>query len=322
MQLNEFTNIFNLHFDTAFPIEMHTIHEGETVHDRKGWYTPKLKDSASKVNSLYNFSKVSDRGCAIYQRAKRDYINALDTAKRNYNSKKIKKAHNKSRMAWSLINSNINMKIKVRKDIIIKSRGEPIMSQQDIADTFNTYFGSSANELLKLNPPRQHAITTSNSKTNKTIFLRPIQRKELAEILDKISKKHSAGFDEIPCNLLKYVGAYIAGPLIHILNRSLSDGIFPSSLKKTKIIPVYKKKGDPEEVENYRPIAILSAFSKIFETAMYTRIESFIMSNAILNNSQHGFTKGRSTTSALTGFITNVLEALDNNKPAIGIFYD
>ena len=57
---------------------------------------------------------------------------------------------------------------------------------------------------------------------------------------------------------------YIVSPLIHIFNLPLSSGIFPNSLKIAKIVPIHKR-DDPSLIENYRPISILPAISKILE---------------------------------------------------------
>jgi hypothetical protein len=75
---------------------------------------------------------------------------------------------------------------------------------------------------------------------------------------------------------------------------SISTGVYPSKLKMAKIIPIFKN-GDKLDVNNYRPIYLLSNFNKIFEKLMCQRMESFIESNDILSSSQYGFYKGYST---------------------------
>ena len=58
------------------------------------------------------------------------------------------------------------------------------------------------------------------------------------------------------------------------MNLSIQNGVFPSKLKHAKIIPVYKD-DDETDPGNYRPISLLSNFSKIFETFMYKRLKHF-----------------------------------------------
>ena len=53
-------------------------------------------------------------------------------------------------------------------------------------------------------------------------------------------------------------------PLKHIVNLSLSTGEVPLLMKTAKVVPIFKS-GDPTDVNNYRPISLLSSFGKILE---------------------------------------------------------
>ena len=57
--------------------------------------------------------------------------------------------------------------------------------------------------------------------------------------------------------------------------------MFPHRLKIAKVIPVFKK-GDRAKLSNYRPISLLSIFSKTFEKLVYKRLISYIDQNQIL----------------------------------------
>jgi len=76
--------------------------------------------------------------------------------------------------------------------------------------------------------------------------------------------------------------------LSKLINLSFSSGTLPSLLKVAKVIPVYKK-GSPFEVENYRPISLLSNLDKIFQKLMHKRVISFLESHKILYSFQFGF---------------------------------
>ena len=69
------------------------------------------------------------------------------------------------------------------------------------------------------------------------------------------------------------VEGFIA-PLTHIINMSITQGIFPDELKLARVIPVYKC-NDKQTLSNYRPISILTLISKVLETAMYKSISKF-----------------------------------------------
>ena len=89
----------------------------------------------------------------------------------------------------------------------------------------------------------------------------------------------------------------IPDALLSIINLSLSSGVFPDRLKISKIIPIFKS-DNASLAQNYRPISILPAFSKIFERAVYNRIFQFLVDNDILFKHQFGFRPGHSTSHA------------------------
>ena len=75
-------------------------------------------------------------------------------------------------------------------------------------------------------------------------------------------------------------------------------------------------------MSNYRPISLLTSFSKIFEKVIYNRIQKHITVNNILADEQYGFRNNSSTESASFNLINNILDALNNNMLVGGIFCD
>ena len=64
--------------------------------------------------------------------------------------------------------------------------------------------------------------------------------------------------------------------------------IFPDLCKLAKVIPLFKK-DNPLLCENYRPISLLTVYSKIFEKVIYTRMYNFLDSNNLIYERQFGF---------------------------------
>jgi Notch-like protein len=76
--------------------------------------------------------------------------------------------------------------------------------------------------------------------------------------------KNSHEYDGITTKMLKVSAPYISSPLNYICNKSTRPGTFPTRLKFTIVKPLFKK-GNKENMANYRPISLLSSFSKVFE---------------------------------------------------------
>ena len=86
------------------------------------------------------------------------------------------------------------------------------------------------------------------------------------------------------------------------------------------MIPIFKN-GDNQDISNYRPISILSFFSKIFEKTMYNHLINFIDKNKILYKYQFGFRKLHSKNHAIISLVEKVNNALDSVKILIGVFW-
>ena len=68
----------------------------------------------------------------------------------------------------------------------------------------------------------------------------------------------------------KSIDNYIM-PLTHVINKSLKEGVFPSELKLAKVVPIFKA-GATNKITHYRPIYVLSFFSKVFEKIIYHKL--------------------------------------------------
>ena len=110
-------------------------------------------------------------------------------------------------------------------------------------------------------------------------------------------KNSCAGWDAIPAYIMKMcINMYIK-LLTHIIESSFKEGVFPSELKLAKVVQIFKS-GDSSKITNYRPISVLSFFSKVFERVMYNHITDFIDSLNVLYKYQFGFRHKHSTQQA------------------------
>ena len=101
-------------------------------------------------------------------------------------------------------------------------------------------------------------------KTNCTLRFEPITVDTKSRISNDLKPKTSTGVDSVSNKLLKFVKNVISGPLSIIINQMLKSGIFPDSLKISKIVPLYKK-DDDTNLSIYRPISLLPSISKILK---------------------------------------------------------
>ena len=110
---------------------------------------------------------------------------------------------------------------------------------------------------------------------NKSFFLSPASPREIFDIILSFDIKKSLGPNSMPIYILKISNNFLSNVLADIINLSFKTGIFPDLCKLVKIIPIFKK-DDPMLCINYRPISLLSIYSKIFEKLIYSRIYYFL----------------------------------------------
>jgi len=99
------------------------------------------------------------------------------------------------------------------------------------------------------------------------------------------------------------------------------SGTFPTRLKYAIVKPLLKK-GDKENVANYRPISLLTSFSKVFKRIIYDSLLKHIETNYILAVERFSFRTSSSTEKASCKLTDNILNALNNRLMVGGIFCD
>ena len=174
----------------------------------------------------------------------------------------------------------------------------------------------------KIPPPDKTNASKSNPCVSpKSIFLSPTTEEELLDITSEIKPSTSCGIDGISPSILKQVMPNIVKPVMYIFNLSMSTGIVPSQLKVARVIPIFKS-GDSHSFNNYRPISILPALSKILEKLVYSRIIVFVNKHNILTPAQFGFRPKHSTYMAINELYDKITSALDHKLCTVGNFLD
>ena len=145
---------------------------------------------------------------------------------------------------------------------------------------------------------------------------------EVLLLLESIDIKKSFGLGKVHPLLLSSAAPVIYSPLTYVFNLSLKQGIFPDSLKVAKVIPIFKQ-GSRSLCNNYRPISVLSALSKIFERPYILNqlIFHFNTENVLVSN-QFGFRAGKTTNDCLVDLVNNITKATDEGSYAVSIFLD
>ena len=200
------------------------------------------------------------------------YINYRDSVstkvkqcRDQYFKSKLQENSGNPKSTWATINEVLG-----RKGFVSNIPIETNNSNMTEPDFINDYFVTSAESLQHDNSGGVPFETFMNPPQQQSLYLKPISEEELTKYILSIKTK-ACGIDEVSPVIVKLCAQHIVQPLAHIINLSFKTGVFPSTLKEAKIIPVHKK-GKKSKVENKRPVSILSVFSKVFEFSIFSSL--------------------------------------------------
>ena len=243
--------------------------------------------------------------------------------KREYYFKLFKKSCNNTKATWKTINQILCRVKKKVNNLCIEIDGDQVFDKEKIVNAFNDYFVHIGDSIVNSLPDAQNNYSDflPQKEYPHSMFMSQIECHEILEIVQHLDKNKSPGYDGINVDILKKTILLFVDPLCNIFNSSLQNGVFPHKFKLAKIAPIFKK-GDKHSLNNYRPISVLSTFSKIFEKLIYTRLMSFLCKRKILYDRQYGFRKSHSSYMALLDFTNTISQAFENKQFMIGIFLD
>jgi hypothetical protein len=201
-----------------------------------------------------------------YQRI---YRKVISVARQRENDRIIQRSINNSKTLWQIIKKESGNSFIEIENISLETDSVLVTNPQDISHQFNKFFVNSVDKLIYLNKNcnNDHATVKDLIQNPNVLFLAPVTEEEVLKVTSKLKTKISAGFNEILDMIVKQCIQFIKKPLTFIFNLSLSSGTFPNQMKIAKVCPIFKK-GQKQNITNYRPISVLSVFSKILETLM------------------------------------------------------
>lgn len=322
---NLFLENYLVAFNTAFPLKETKINN--KFLKKEPWMTEGiLKSSINKSKLLKNKLKnPSDLNIHLYKEYCRLYNKVIRNAKRAYFADKLNVVKNDSKKTWQVIRNALHK--NPPSHLVPDSfniNGTIVTDKDKIATSFNSYFttiGQTVSENVPLSPTHFGKYLTENHPYS--FFFCPVEPVELVNTAKKLKPKTSHGFDEISTKLMKESMELIAIPLTHIFNLSFSSGIVPDKLKIAKVIPIFKS-GDKQLFNNYRPISLLPAFSKLLEKLVCKRILCYFEKFDLLYQHQYGFRAKHGTVHPILHLLKHIAEETDKtaSNKTLAVFLD
>lgn len=270
----------------------------------------KLKKEKKPYDKLTSkIEKINEKLVAATDKAVTAYYDEL------FNNDDIKKI-------WNGINQVIGNKSKHKKIKLIE-KGCLISDDTKTASTFKLHFDKISKSL---DAGVDHTVNFNKFSTlkriEKSLFLLPTDPSEIQSIIKNLTVCKASGFDGISVKIVKLLCEELSGPLSLLINNILDSSIYPDALKVAIVHPIYKRDGDKNDKDNYRPISVLSILNKIVEIVLLDRLENFLTKNGVFDKNQFSFRKKSGTDLALTELFHHINSALEKKRMIGLVFVD
>ena len=236
---------------------------------------------------------------------------------RKYNANKELELVRKNNLGsfYNFVRNKLNTRTTINE--IIKPDGTLAVSEQDIAETLNNFFGSVFTADDGSAPEVDSSVNPLSVSFNSVTFTPTI----VSKALKNLKPSTSAGPDGLPNILLRNCSNSLALPLCHIFDTSFKDSKLPSSWKIANVLPIHKK-GCTSDSNNYRPISLTSTCCRVMERIINDCLLNYLLTNKLITKYQHGFIRNKSTCTNLLESVYDWSLNLQNHAGTDIIYFD
>lgn len=262
----------------------------DTLNTLKTEKNKKLNEIRSKIAATPTLKKTFRRQI---RRTLNEFYRAIRMAKSKYLDSLVEESF--QNQDWNIFQKITKTKPSSNIPFLRGANGKPVESWDENFNIFkDQFFTESINQ-------------SSHQQDPSTIPIPPdfieIQIHEMKATLNEMSDK-SPGPDKIPLIYLCQTWDTISPILCTIYNGCIKFGHHPEIWKFTETI-ILPKPGKPDYgvAKAYRPIALSTFFTRVFESLMTKRLTHFMEINNLFSEDQHGFRKHHNTTDGLLKLI-------------------
>jgi len=277
------------------------------------WITKPLRTMLSKQHRLYkNYKR---HGFKPEDKLRVDAFReecriAVETSKENhikYLGSKLANNLTSKKTYWKIINKIIN-KCKGTKIPPIIFNHNVITNFIDKVNLFATFFSEQCTPITTTS-----VLPNLTHVTNSRFDDIDISDNEILSLIRNLNISKAFGPDGISPRMLHICDESVVLPLSIIYRNIIRTGIYPDIWKLANVIPVHKK-GDKQNIKNYRPISLLPVCGKMFEKILFNQLYSYFTSNHLITKNQSGFRAGDSAINQLIEFTNTIQKAFDDKK--------
>ena len=275
----------------------------DECHEKKQLYNEALRQ--------FNIYKTVDTRHVLCDR-KKEYKKTVRRKRRAFKfaeMRKIEKLRNKRpKDFWALF--------RHRK----AAKGEELSLEE-----FYNHFRNLANDINIVNNEEAEQFCTSNDfNKNDPVFEEldsSITAAEVEKCMNSLKQGKACGTDNLLNEYFLEAGDILLSHITDLFNAILDSGCFPDNWTEGIIVPLFKK-GDENDVNNFRAVTLVSCLSKLFTAVLNKRVNDWSEKYNTVSDAQFGFKKGFSTVDAIYTLHSLIQNMLNNNKRLYCAFVD
>lgn len=302
-------------------IDNNTIEITKTNQNRKPFMNNnilkyiKIKRNYEKLKRKYPLSEYVQNKWKVY----RNKVSSLCIrAKKKHLDEFFSRNANDARKVWGKINCILNKKPKKSENdsvSVLIEDNSLITDKKLIANAINNHY---INISKKIYP--SHRVSRNNALSFHRSEIVDIKHKfecpkctedETKTIIDELKNSNSRDVFGMSNNFVKIHRDSLVPILTKLINLHMLEGSFPDALKFSIIKPIYKGKGSKTEKTSYRPVSLISIFSKIFEKVIYRRLIEHCHQNEYFHPDQFGYQKRSNPEAAMLHTLHDIYSAIN-----------
>ncbi len=309
--------------DAHVPLRKHTVRghsqpwiTRDIIQSRKerDKHLTKLKKIGKQLKLDPNMKCIYDEQNSKYKLAKNKTNNLINSVKKSYFNNEFLKSQNPTD-TWNTMNKLTNFRKRNKQRFISLKNKDNVdcVDDNSIAEALSDVFLIPDN--IKCKPPSTQDILNTSTRLREEKITSALVLQSI-----NLTKPVSIDNNEVPPFFIKSLAGMLVDQITQIFNLSLSTGKYPTIWKQSLVTPLYKGKGKMNEPGNYRPIANTPFLSKVYERILKQKISTHLINNNLLNQSQHGYRRGRSCHTALkvlTDFIYKNIDKRCSRVPVV-----
>lgn len=280
------------------------------------WFSPHLKNLKNKKQKAHKLYKKENTATNLqnYHDICNQLNSAINSAHEEYNRKAESEVKSCPKNFFNYVNTKLrssNFPLRMHFDGNVGENSSDVCNL--FADFFQEVYTTYSEEDLDRN------FFSFLPEISNSISIEKLSQQEILSALKNLDATKGAGPDGIAPVFFKNLSEELTLPLERLFNMSLNNRKFPVAWKSSYLVPVFKS-GTKSDIRNYRGIAIISCIPKLFESLVNDKIFQQVKNQITCR--QHGFFKGRSTSSNLLEFVSFILNAMDNGKHVEALYTD